>query len=154
MATPHYLVTAFLDDIHQIVLTPNSIILHYLVTHHFSEYSLSSSFGIIHNSIASTKFLVASSTAGLDFEARTKLNCEPNALGNQYEACQAGIPRSSNIAEGWHNGSSSLVSCAHPTVWKFLDAFRLEQALTDIKITSHPTRKPLEPRSHNWVKHD
>ena len=71
---------------------------------------------------------------------------------NQYEACQAGIPRSSNIAEGWHNGCSSLVGCAHPTVWKFLDALRQEQALSDIKITSHLTRKPFEPRRSNMTK--
>ena len=32
--------------------------------------------------------------------------------------------------------------------------FKLEQALADVKITSHLTRKPLEPRSQKWVKHD
>ena len=73
---------------------------------------------------------------------------------NQYEACQTGIPHSSNIAKGWYNGFSSLIGCAHPTVWKFLDALWLEQALTDIKITSHLTRNLLEPRSQKWVKHD
>ena len=73
---------------------------------------------------------------------------------NQYDACQAGVPRSSNLAEGWHNGFRSLVGCAHPTVWKFLDALKLEQSLTDLKITQHLMRQPLEPRQPKWIRFD
>jgi len=73
---------------------------------------------------------------------------------NQFDACQAGVPRSSNIAEGWHNGFRSLVGCAHPTVWKFLDALKLEQSLTDFKLVQHLMREPLEPRPQKWIKFD
>ena len=51
LATPHHSVTACFGDIHQIVLTPNSTILHYLVTHNFRSTPFRS-FGIIHNNIA------------------------------------------------------------------------------------------------------
>ena len=44
------------------------------------------------------------------------------------------LPRSSNIAEGWHLRFKSLVHCTHPTHWIFLDANKLEQGLTDQKI--------------------
>ena len=47
--------------------------------------------------------------------------------------------------EGWSPLTSKISS------WML---FKLKQALTDIKITSHLTRKPLEPRSQKWVKHD
>ena len=50
---------------------------------------------------------------------------------NQWDATLAGRPRSSNIAEGWHNSFRTLVGCTNPTIWKFLDALK------------HLTREPL-----------
>ena len=73
---------------------------------------------------------------------------------NQYDACQAGLPRSSNMAEGWHNGFKSLVNCSHPTIWKFLDSLKLEQALTDVKLAKNLMREPVEPRQQKWIKFD
>ena len=60
----------------------------------------------------------------------------------------------SNLAEGWHNGFSSFVGCAHPTIWKFLDVLKLEQALTDLEITRHLTREPVEPCQPKWIRFD
>ena len=49
--SPLYLVTAIFGDIHQIVRTPTSTFLHYLVSHHFGAFPFGI-FGIIHNNIA------------------------------------------------------------------------------------------------------
>ena len=44
---------------------------------------------------------------------------------NQHDTVLAGLPRSSNLAEGWHNGFKSLVKCTKPTVWKFMECLKL-----------------------------
>ena len=46
---------------------------------------------------------------------------------NHHDSVICGLPRSSNIAEGWHNGFKTLVACANPTMWRFLDCLKLEQ---------------------------
>ena len=66
---------------------------------------------------------------------------------NQWDDTLLGIPRSSNIAEGWHNGFKSLVGCFHPTIWKLLEALKLEQAITDTKFCNHLMRIEESPSS-------
>ena len=73
---------------------------------------------------------------------------------NQYDCCLAGLPRSSNLAEGWHNGFRSLVQCSNPTIWKFLEALKLEQGLTDQKITERLMRRPPPQRAAKWIRYD
>ena len=73
---------------------------------------------------------------------------------NQYDCCLAGLPRSSNLAEGWHNGFRSLVQCSNPTIWKFLEALKLEQGLTDQKITDRLMRRPPPQRAAKWIRYD
>ena len=46
----------------------------------------------------------------------------PPETWNQYDATLAILPRSSNLAEGWHNGWRSLVQHSNPVIWTFLDA--------------------------------
>ena len=53
----------------------------------------------------------------------TNPNFAPH-MWNQHEAVQMMIPRSSNIAEGWHHGFHSMLSCSKPTIWKFLDSLK------------------------------
>ena len=60
----------------------------------------------------------------------------PPSAWNHHDASLALLPRSSNMAEGWHNGFRSLVRCSNPTIWSFLDALKLEQGLTDQKIAN------------------
>ena len=59
---------------------------------------------------------------------------------------------SSNIAEGWHLGFKSLVQCTNPTLWSFLDALKLEQGLTDQKISDWLMLRAPEPRAKNGSK--
>ena len=41
-------------------------------------------------------------------------------LWNQYDSVLAGLPRSNNLVEGWHNGFRSLMGVSNPTLWTFL----------------------------------
>ena len=73
---------------------------------------------------------------------------------NPHDASLQRIPRSSNIAEGWHHGFHSMLSCSNPTLWKFLDALKAEQSLTDNKLIRRQMRELPEPRASKWIKFD
>ena len=73
---------------------------------------------------------------------------------NQHDATALLLPRSSNIAEGWHHGFNSMLSCSNPTIWKFLDCLKKEQDLTDVKITKMLMQEAPEPRAAKWRKYD
>ena len=57
-------------------------------------------------------------------------------IWNYHDSVMAGLPRSSNIAEGWHNGFRSLMGCTNPTIWRFLDVLKKE--LEDQKLMRQP----------------
>ena len=78
----------------------------------------------------------------------------PPSAWNHHDASLALLPRSSNMAEGLHNGFRSLVRCSNPTIWSFLDALKLEQGLTDQKIAERLLLHPATPRSKKWVNLD
>ena len=67
-------------------------------------------------------------------------------MWNQHDASLILIPRSSNIAEGWHHGSHSMLSCSNPTLWKFLDALKSERAL--MQTRSCHGASPVNYQSH------
>ena len=54
-------------------------------------------------------------------------------LRNQNAAGRSLLPRSTNIAKGWHRGFNSMLGCLNPTIWEFLDCVKAEQSLTDMK---------------------
>ena len=78
----------------------------------------------------------------------------PPSTWNHHDASLDLLPRSSNMAVGWHNGFRSLVRCSNPTIWSFLDALKLEQGLTDQKIAERLLLHPAPPRSKKWVNLD
>ena len=90
---------------------------------------------------------IGTSTTNPNFAPRT---------WNQHEAAQMMIPRSSNIAECWHHGFHSMLSCSKPTSWKFLDSncLKAEQALTDVKKTNRDGRELPEPYAPKWIRYD
>ena len=73
---------------------------------------------------------------------------------NQWDATICGLHRSSNLAEGWHNGFKSIVNCSNSTIWNFMDALKLEHSLTELKIVKHHTRTPPPPRQKKWINYD
>ena len=72
-------------------------------------------------------------------------------MWNQHDASLMLLPRSTNIAEGWHRGFNSMMSCTNPTLWKFIDCLRAEQSLTDAKLTKRLLRERPEPRGQKWI---
>ena len=91
---------------------------------------------------------------GISDRCRCRTGVVFGDMWNQHEAAQMRIPRSSNIAEGWHHGFHSMLSCSKPTIWKFLDCLKAEQALTDVKKTKRDGRELPEPRAPKWIRYD
>ena len=76
-------------------------------------------------------------------------------MWNQNAAGRSFLPRSTNIAEGWHWGFNSMLGCSNPTIWKFLDCVKAEQSLTDMKKKTKQIMKDrLEQRAARWVHYD
>ena len=73
---------------------------------------------------------------------------------NLHDSTKMLLPRSSNLAEGWHHGFHSMLSCNNPTIWKFLECLKAEQSLTDVKLTRRLLRQPPEKRAAKWIKYD
>ena len=44
------------------------------------------------------------------------------------------LPRTNNSVEGWHRAFQSSLSCAHPSLWKFIEQIRKEEALQHFNI--------------------
>ena len=53
---------------------------------------------------------------------------------NQHDASLVKLPRSTNMAEGWHHGFNSMLSCSHPSIWRLLEALKMEQNLIRMKL--------------------
>ena len=75
-------------------------------------------------------------------------------LWNQHDAVLAGIPRSNNIVEGWHNGFARLLGCSNPTIWKFLETVKKEQTLTCVKNVKCMMREEPEPQARKWRRYN
>ena len=75
-------------------------------------------------------------------------------IWNQNAAGRSLLPRSTNIAEGWHWGFNSMLGCSNPTIWKFLDCVKAEQSLTDMKKTKQIIKERPEQRATRWVHYD
>lgn len=44
------------------------------------------------------------------------------------------IPITNNVTESWHNSFKSLIDGQKPTIWRFLDALKRQQVITELKI--------------------
>lgn len=59
----------------------------------------------------------------------------PHQLWNVYDRVVAGVPRSNNAVEGWHNAFANRVSINHPNIIKLTEKIRREQSKFEIDIT-------------------
>lgn len=57
-----------------------------------------------------------------------------HSLWNCYDSVSTGLPKTNNALEGWHRGFAELLSCNHPTIWKFIKALKTEQAKNDLCV--------------------
>ena len=55
-------------------------------------------------------------------------------LWNQYEATIAGLQRTNNLSEGWHNRFRLVVGKNHPDLYSALKEFQKEQADVEIAV--------------------
>ena len=69
-------------------------------------------------------------------------------MWNQTAAGCSLLARSTNIAEGWHQGFNSMLGRSNPRIWKFLDYVKAEQSLTDMKNKANYERKARAEGCH------
>ncbi len=55
----------------------------------------------------------------------------PPALWNTNETTLAGLPRTTNVVEGWHNRFNTIVGKCHANLFEFILAMRSEQGSTE-----------------------
>jgi hypothetical protein len=55
-----------------------------------------------------------------------------------------------NSVEGWHKRFSSLLAGTHPTIWRFIDAIKDEQSVTEMKIGQLVAGTPSQPRRRKY----
>ena len=111
----------------------------------FITYAINGKKNVAEILVKNTSFWIGTSSRNPNFA---------HAMWNQHDASQMLIPRSTNVAEGWHRGFNSMMSCSNPTLWKFIDCLRAEQALTDARHTKRFLRERPEPRAPKWVRYD
>lgn len=58
----------------------------------------------------------------------------PLVMWNQRMRTEQGLPRTNNMAEGWHNAFQSSVSFSHPTLTKFARILQRENALQETNL--------------------
>ena len=54
-------------------------------------------------------------------------------MWNYHLEALAGYPRTTNAVEAWHRSFNSTVGCHRPTIWKFIQALKLEQGIVEVK---------------------
>ena len=78
----------------------------------------------------------------------------PISILTQHDASLMKLPRSTNMAEGWHHGFSCMLLCTHPSIWKFLGALKKEQNLTRIPLGRMRQLDDPEVRPAEWDRYD
>ena len=54
-------------------------------------------------------------------------------MWNYHHEVLVGFPRTTNSMEAWHRSFDATVGCYHPTIWKFIQALKLELGIVEIK---------------------
>ena len=86
----------------------------------------------------------------------------PIAMWNYHLEALAGYPRTTNAVEAWLRSFNSTVGCNHPTIWKFIQALKLEQGLVEVKqmkflAGEKPTKRVKwqhQEETHKNIIHD
>lgn len=64
------------------------------------------------------------------------------------------MPRTNNIAEGFHNKMKKIFGCSHPSIFKFLDSIRDIQAQTELDIVHNSTGVPATSQRVKYTDFD
>ena len=57
----------------------------------------------------------------------------PIEMWNCHFEVLAEFPRTTNSVEAWHRSFNATVGCHHPTIWKIIQALKLEQGIVELK---------------------
>ena len=57
----------------------------------------------------------------------------PLNLWNYCYETPFGLPRTTNAVEAWHRSFNAIVSCHHPSIWKFTAAHKRVQGLVEVR---------------------
>lgn len=74
-----------------------------------------------------------------DEESITKRVGEYNHAGNiaRVDAAKLCASKTNNACEGWHRSFSELIGASHPTIWKYLEILKNEQARNETIMEQH-----------------
>ena len=73
----------------------------------------------------------------------------PIEMWNNHHLVHQGIPRTTNSVEAWHRSFNHLMSCQHPSIWKFIEILKKEQGLVEIKHAFYLSgRKPTKRKKY------
>lgn len=67
-----------------------------------------------------------------------------------YDCMLEDLPCNSNFLGGWHNPIQANISCHHPSILKFLNVLRREQAVNEVKIIQHLVGQELSPKKRKY----
>jgi len=71
----------------------------------------------------------------------------PPSIWNMHS--RRGLPRTNNAVEAWHASFQGSIMCAHPTVWKLIDALRKENDLQETVLAQViGGRNPIRRKKH------
>lgn len=76
------------------------------------------------------------------------------AIWNMYDNTVNALPRTNNSVEGWHNALKNFVGCNHPSLFKFIEAIKKEQAIQENKMVQLNGGVLLEERRKSYRDHD
>lgn len=74
-------------------------------------------------------------------------------IWNQSSNIAKGLNKTNNAVKGFHNGFNHLIGaaqCAHPTIWKLIDASKKQQSLIDLRIEQHLRGDQQQPKKQKY----
>lgn len=77
----------------------------------------------------------------------------PISMWNMYSNVQLDLPRTNNCVEGWHTSFNSLLSCSHPTIWKFLNILKAEQSRNEMMFEKIIAGEEGLPQKKKYKNH-
>ncbi|KAL3854324.1 hypothetical protein ACJMK2_013598 [Sinanodonta woodiana] len=58
-------------------------------------------------------------------------------MWNVHDRVNENLPRTNNSVEAWHRAFQQTADCHHPSIFKLINHFRLEQDHVEIKMERH-----------------
>lgn len=74
-------------------------------------------------------------------------------MWNMYSNVELDLPRTNNSVEGWHTSFNSLLSCSHPTIWKFLNTLKSEQSRNEMVYEKMIAGEEALPQKKKYKNH-